>query len=258
MTRVLPHTAFNRSKLTHLLADLARVDYGAESKQSVAERLGQWLDVADSITLFSALGPTGAPPSGALKRPTAARVAEEFSLVRAALMMSIRNGGLPGNSEGGIKFPLPRDGASAEIAASYGAFHRYYVAHQRDMELRIGSLRANVRQALSQATPALGQLVTLDAALEKVLTDRERRLLSLVPGLLEKRFEALLKAHQQTLIDCNQSGQADDPTSWLRPGGWLAVFRDDLHRVLLAELELRLQPVAGLVEAFGNEVIECS
>ena len=39
-----------------------------------------------------------------------------------------------------------------------------------------------------------------------------------------------------------------------RPGGGLDVFGKEMQEVLLAELEVRLQPVVGLIEAFSNEV----
>ena len=43
------------------------------------------------------------------------------------------------------------------------------------------------------------------------------------------------------------------PGWWLQPGAWLHTFCQDMRAVLLAELELRLQPVAGLLDAL-NEV----
>ena len=48
----------------------------------------------------------------------------------------------------------------------------------------------------------------------------------------------------------------DDPARWMQPGGWLARFCADMQRVLLAELDLRLMPVAGLVAALDKESTE--
>jgi hypothetical protein len=48
--------------------------------------------------------------------------------------------------------------------------------------------------------------------------------------------------------------QPDDPALWMQPGGWLANFCRELQGVLLAELDLRLQPTVGLIEALSNEV----
>ena len=38
------------------------------------------------------------------------------------------------------------------------------------------------------------------------------------------------------------------------PGGWQPLFEHELQQTLLAELDLRLQPVAGMVEALSQEV----
>ncbi|HEY1228455.1 MAG TPA: DUF3348 family protein, partial [Ramlibacter sp.] len=40
---------------------------------------------------------------------------------------------------------------------------------------------------------------------------------------------------------------------WDRPGGWLHAFAHDWRQVLLAERDLRLDPVAGLVEAAATD-----
>ena len=119
------------------------------------------------------------------------------------------------------------------------------------MEAALVQLRAQVREALKGGSPALRQLAGLDGVLEKALAERERNLFLNVPLLLEKRFEQLRDAHASAP---EASSQADGVARWMQPGGWLAVFCKDLQSVLLAELDLRLQPVLGLVEAFGNEV----
>jgi hypothetical protein len=148
------------------------------------------------------------------------------------------------------KLPTPAIGASIEGAADFSPYRRYYVAHQRDMDSSIGQLRANVRAALSSRSPTLKRLATLDAALGQALGARERNLLATVPSLLENRFEHLRKAHQEALA---ATQAPDDPERWMQPGGWLAVFCKDMQGVLLAELDVRLQPVIGLIEALGNE-----
>lgn len=258
MTRALPRTSFNSSRLIRFLADLSIAD-ATESKQAFAERLGQWLDFADAITLSAALGASpasqSAAQSGGQSVPTAA-VDEEFARVRTALVSSITNSCSFNAGETRIKLPVPKPGATIEInegrglAAAYEPYRRFHLAHQREMESSVRPLRAQVREALAKASPALKPLASLDAALDQILGDRERTLLSTVPLTLEKRFEQLLKAHQQTLLE---TAQADDSALWLQPGGWLASFCRELQGVLLAELDVRLQPVVGLIEAFSNE-----
>jgi hypothetical protein len=55
----------------------------------------------------------------------------------------------------------------------------------------------------------------------------------------------LRKAEQATLA----APQALGDTPALAPGAWLDVFRKDAQSVLLAELDLRFQPVEGLLAA---------
>lgn len=253
MKRALPRTNFNSSKLIRFLTDLSIVD-AAESKQAFAERLGEWLDFADAITLHAAHNASVSNSSAAHSgKPSVANdsVEEEFARTRTALVHSITTSCSPDAGEARIKLPTPKPGADIEIAAAYEPYHRFYLAHQGEMELSMRSLRSNVRQALSMASATLAQLAALDAALDKILGVRERQLLSTVPLLLEKRFEQLRHTHRQQLADAQQT---DDPALWMQPGEWLARFCRELQGVLLAELDLRLQPTVGLIEAFSNKV----
>jgi hypothetical protein len=254
MTRA-SRTNFNSSRLVRFLADLSVMD-AAESTQAFAEKLGEWLDFADAITLHSAHNAIAAKPAAA---PAGASidVRETLARVRANLVNAITKSCTPGLGETRIKLPMPQiedaEGtAGTKYAAVYEPYHRFYLAHQREMEVSLRPLRANVRQALAQASATLRQLATLDAALDDILSAHERKWLATVPVLLEKRFGQLFKAHQQALAETPQ-GQVDDPALWMQAGGWLAVFCQELQGVLLAELDVRLQPTIGLIEAFSNE-----
>lgn len=245
----MPRKNLNSSRLIRFLADLSIVD-AAESKQAFAERLGQWLDFSDAIVLHAAHSapPSAAAPGGHAAARGAAE--QEFVRIRTALVDSITTSCSPQIGATRIKLPTPQPGAAIEVASFYEPYHRFYLALQGEMEVSIRPLRARLRQALASASPALKQLAALDAALDKILSGRERQLLATVPVLLEKRFGQLLRAHRQSL----ESGQADDPAGWMQPGGWLADFGKELQGVLLAELDLRLQPTVGLIEALSNEV----
>ena len=253
MTRVLPRTNFNSSSFIRLLSDLAVLDTAA-AKPAFTERLGQWMGVSDAITLYGALAPadTTLPGMPAAVNARARLAAErELKRVKSSLATSIERSCAADPAESRLRFPVPLPDTAEETAAFYTAVHRFYAAHQRDMDAAVVPLRSRVRQALADASPTLRQLAQLDAALVEILSARERRLLASVPVLLEKRFERLLAAHQKALA---AAGQADDAGRWLEPGSWLAGFRDELKGALQAELELRLQPVVGLIEAFSNEV----
>ncbi len=232
----LPRTSFNSPRLVRLLAELTG-EPATGPKQSFAERLGLWLDLNDAIALSGALAAAAPAPGTAAGASGAAGLREDFARVRAALAESIGADGVAGAGPARIRWPAPAAGATAETAADFTPYRRYYAAHQREMESAIGLLRSRARQALAACSPALARLAGLDAVLEKALGERERSLLAGVPQLLERRGRAL----------CQAALAAGEPASWL------PAFRRDLQAVLFAELEVRLLPVAGLVEAAAGQ-----
>jgi len=240
MARGLPRTSFHSPTLVRALAGLA-VTEATESKQALGERLGQWLDFKDAIALFSALNDTrgaGDAATAARAAPAAGGLHEEIGRVRTALTEAIRNPGNPGRAS--IRLPAP-DPHAAPGTEDFVPYHRYYLAHQRDMSASIAPLRAHARAVLAKHSPALARLAALDGVLDQALAPRERSLLATVPQLLARRFAQL------------QQAQTDAPDGHDAADGWLATFCGDMQAVLLAELELRLQPVLGLAEALGNK-----
>lgn len=253
MTRALPRTHFHSSRLIRFFADLALVD-AVEPGNAFAEKLGLWLDFTDAITLRAAHDASTASTPGTqfgAQSTASAAVGHQFARVRAALADSITKSCSPHGGKTRIEMSAPLPGEPVDLAAAYEPYRRSYLAHQRDMDLSIRPLRAHVRDVLAKASPPLKKLAALDAALDGILRDREIHLLATVPGLLRKRFEQLLKAHQQGLADTQQ---ADNPALWVQAGAWAARFSQELQTVLLAELDLRLQPTLGLMEALNNEM----
>jgi hypothetical protein len=130
-------------------------------------------------------------------------------------------------------------------AIDYPAFRQTYLSMQQMMETGIGNLRGRLRAKLAARTPAMSRLAEVDVVMERALSPRERSLLATVPGLLGGHFERLRKAGRETLADT----QTSEGTPAITPGAWLNVFRKDMQGVLLAELDLRFQPVEGLLAA---------
>ena len=110
-------------------------------------------------------------------------------------------------------------------------FRRRCFSLQQAMEAAISPLRTQLRTAVSRLSPALAQLAALDAVMATTLAPREQAQLAQMPVLLEKHFMRL----RQTA--------AAHPT----PAPWLDQFRQDMQQLMLAELDLRLQPVQGLL-----------
>ena len=231
---------FSSSRLVRLLSDLASVEVEA-SRQDFSERLGEWLGVFDAITLHAAHQSIHTidekkPSDPLLARPFA--LEEEFHRVRTALVKAVTASGASPASGKQPKNPVPPPEAATETDAGYAPYHQRYLDQQRQMALRIDALRAHVRQALTKVSPQLGQLASFDTVMEQMLGGREQKLLASVPVLLERRFEHLRKTHQ---LGPDAAQQQD-------------VFGKEMQEALLAELEVRLQPVVGLIEAFSKEV----
>lgn len=244
MTRGLQRTTFNRSGLVRILSET--LPEAIDPHYDFGERLGQWLDFTDALNLFSVLNSRhGAGAAVHEKRP--GNLPEQLARVHRNLADSIRNDGVFSTEPAKIRFPAPLPNATPESAAEFTPYHRYYLAHQRDMSSAIAALRSNARQALAAQSPAHRQLAELDAAFEKSLTVRERNLLATIPMHLAKRFAQRYGEHRAGLAEA-----ADNPTTWTSPGSWLEAFCQDTQAVLLAELDLRLKPVAGLIAALGE------
>ena len=105
-----------------------------------------------------------------------------------------------------------------DLASDFVALRQQVLAWQMAVQAQIGPLRRRVRATLAQGP--LARLAQMDAVLEQVMAPREQSLLAAAIQRLEPRHRA-------------------QPDSFAR----------DLHALLLAELELRLQPVEGLIDA---------
>lgn len=243
----------NSSSLVVLLQQWTRDDCRRAPPQDVAEQLSQWLDAMDSIRLSRALHAVGALPSeGAQLGPALdaqamdavfqGAKAEVMGLITAAIATAKPMRGRADHVSG--NHPEP------QLSTDPAALVQRYVGLQKQMDAKLAALRLHMRQWLSRGPVALRQLAALDAVMEQMLSAREQRLWASLPGHLERRLAQLHQLHQQAL---QASGQADEPQRWRQPGGWLWLFEQDLQALLLAEMQVRLQPITGLLEAARNE-----
>ncbi|MCO5399420.1 DUF3348 domain-containing protein [Ralstonia soli] len=230
-----PRTALSGPVLIRLLARLADVDV-RESRQLLSDRLSQWLNWTDAITLSSALS-THPPAFVSSGRPVVADAEAMCARQRTALTKAIASTCAPETRPGG-KARQPIQSAPAPLTVDYADYRQRYVLMQQTMELEIGTLRDRLRRLLAAATPDLARLAVLDASMEQALAPRERALLSTIPAWLGKHFERLRAT--------------EPPAESLSPAksrAWLEAFRKDMQSVLLAELDVRFQPVDGLLAA---------
>ena len=255
MVQAPPRPALSGPALVRLLARLTDADV-AESRQTLSDRLSQWLGWTDAITLSSALNASPARRRGrrarlrrgARLRARAPRLAQAITATNRP-----RARRRPGDP------PPP-----AADTADFADFRQRYLTLQQDMETAIGQLRGRLRVAVAARSSGMARLATLDAIMERVLGARERSLLSAIPALLGTRFGRLRDAERQALADAESAAAAAaaaDPAdaaavvadatavAAIVPGAWLDTFRDEMQSILLAELEVRFQTVDGLLAA---------
>lgn len=236
-----------QARLLRLLQDWSRVE-AESSRLDAAERLSGWLGAMDAVTLDGALQSIEAYPSQT-RRPGEAIDADALARRLQQRTLDIAAGLSPAVP---ATAPLPPRGSRGEATQSppdvpvvtYAPYYQRYLDLQKRMEQQVGGLRAEVRQALTPGSPALRQLVALDAVMEQMLGPRAQKLLASVPVFLERRFQHWRQAHERT---------PQPATQWHQPGGWVHAFEHDMREMLLAELHLRLRPLLGLVEAAQNE-----
>ena len=210
----LPRTRSFHAPLVRCLEGLG-VAAAPEADRTVAEHLGEWLAWTDAIALFDVLqdGAGTAVPMNARAAAALARAATDAAdRARDELARSIS-----------------ADTSFAQAAVDPATARRGCHAQQRTMEERLAPVRAGLREALAARTPALGRLAALDALMERALAGKERQLLYRLPTLLEP----------PTPGDAESAGVS--PT----------VDGAALRSALLAELDLRMQPIQGLVEALA-------
>ncbi len=217
------------------------------SPDAFAQRLAQWFGWTDAFTLSAALSDASARPDLPAFGGRAAVSADEreFARVRAALAKTIADAPAGGPEPRRLVRPLAGPVAPAEMPTDFATYRQRYAQCQLAMETQIVPLRRRLRSTLADRSSALAKLAELDTVMEQVVGAQERALLATVAGRLEARFDRL-------------RGTQDDSTSAAptRPGPWLARFRQEMRDLLLAELDLRLQPVEGLLEACRKSSID--
>ncbi len=210
-----PRAAVSSPTLVRLLSRVANLD--PPSPPTLADRLTDWIDWPRGIALYTALD---ASPDQAAGARFDQAVDDECIGARAGLEARI--------AESRAWSPPPKQ--AADELPDGAAFRKHYVGLQRDIQVVTGRLRGRLRDMLAAA--GMTRLAEVDAVMERVLSPRELTLLSRVPDILQAHFERL--------------GNADPSPAWLD------AFRRDMQEALRAELDVRFQPIEGLLAALRN------
>ena len=190
------------------------------------------------VRSLARLGDTGVPDSGA---DFAERLSQWVGWTDAIALSAALDGavvapavaGAPPTDQEAIECRRTREAWESAIQApmapgvDFAPYRQRCLSRQQMMEAGIAPMRARLRARLAASSPQAARLAAVDALMEQLLGPREQRLLSGVPALLQKHFERL-------------QGQSED---------WPQALDRELQELLLAELDLRFQPIEGLLEA---------
>ena len=234
-----PHTAQTSSRLICLLNDIAPSPV-AINEADMPEQLAQLFDFSSSVSLSKAYGKLATTPFQP-GTENSASLRNQFLAVRASLVRSVIVS-FDTNSESS-RFTLPEriDPNSVADASAGEPYQKFYIAHQRQFDLSIQNLRAQVRKGAAGLSPELAQLAALDAMLGTTVTSHARKCYAAIPKLLHQHFAQLHREYQTA-----QQGQ-QSPADFIEP------FCQQMRDILLAEIEDRLLPVLGLIEAINHK-----
>lgn len=258
MLQVPPSAGPGGQTLIRLLAHLTDAQ-APEPAPSLSGQLSHWLGWTDAIALSSALsGNPPAVPAAAARTAVSAGSDEaaDSARVRAMLTDAIREDRGSARGRRSPVRPLPPEALDA--SADFAIYRQRYLTLQQRMETAIGDLRGRLRAALARR-PGQGRLAMLDAVMERVMGAREQALLANVPAVLEAHYQRLRQGEENALAQAATASAADSiekaepagAAATVTPGAWRRAFRRDMEDLLLAELDLRFQPVEGLVAALG-------
>jgi hypothetical protein len=247
MTRVASRATLHDARLLHFLSQQGFVVDTSEPVE-VGQKLSDWLDFRHAIALQGLLDQTELSAQhtapAARIRINAQVLHTRFDEVRLALECSITKGIAPAPRLARIAPPDAQLLEPIDPKTAFEPYRRYLGAHQRQMESVIAHLRAQLRSMLAQGEPHWQQLGLLDAAMDTILQTREKRLLTKLSSHFEKRFNQQLKKHIKASQEAHEN-DSEQPNTDI----WLPAMCQAMQAALLHELDIRLQPVQGLIEA---------
>ncbi|KXJ64157.1 hypothetical protein AXY46_22325 [Achromobacter xylosoxidans] len=282
MLQAPQRTGLSGPTLIRLLTRLTDAEV-QQSRQSLSDHLSQWLGWTDAIALSAALN-TAPPVIAPGARMFSSAEERECVRVRTTLADAIASDTAATAAKRVAPGVAPARAPAKKLAAvlaedefDYSSFRQRYLSLQHTMETSIGNLRSRLRGMVAARNGEWTRLAVVDAIMDRALLPKERALLGAIPKLLQAHFDRLRKAEEAALaqaaehavaepgapadaaanvqgdteapaVDAAQAGTSP-PAPAITAGAWLDTFRADMRAVLLAELDVRLQPVEGLLAA---------
>jgi len=196
------------------------------------ERLGRLFGLSDTLVLDSAIAFRTHHP-GMDQGATFERIIKELATTRTALIGKINSYGEDIESTDNLAFE---------------PYLNTWLTLQRRVVAASRQLRDKTRKAMKDHNQNLARLAELDSTFDQAMTGYTSQCFSHISKVLEQRFHALSPAEQTTSDPSHETGIA--------PDDWLHRYCEEAQNLLLAELDVRLEPVLGLLEACHNEVMD--
>ncbi|MCV6614497.1 MAG: DUF3348 domain-containing protein [Cellvibrionaceae bacterium] len=239
----MAQVSLDGSRLVRYLSSLG-VSAGPLYGGGFAQRISDLINLQQSIALsgFDAK----AEPANFEARPLQFEVLRQKVFEqRRELLNSLLESFAPGQGSVRVQFPGSRIGITKEQLENYDLYTQFYVACQRKIEQKCQHMLSMVRDAASGVSPRLAKLVEVETALGNALASYDKQCLGKNAELLKNCFARHLSAA------ANSSGEP--ATHEAEPPAWVQNLAEDMRGLLLAELELRLLPVLGLLDALEEE-----
>ncbi len=243
MTQALPQVSLGSSRLVRFLTDLSVSDTQVSHRQ-FTERLGQLIDFSDSITLSEAHAralKVENEDAGEFRKG----ITEEFLRARSTIVQAAMRSFFPGSGPSRLKWPSDESLPAGPTDAA-APFLKFYQQQQGDIDSKIRGLHLRTRAAIAPLSVKLARICAIDEALTDALASHSRRYLSVISALLGQRLTFLYGQYQQRVEETT-----DPQAAWLITR---EQFRRETQGLLLAEIEARLLPALGLIEALNEEI----
>ncbi|WP_372966090.1 DUF3348 family protein [Marinobacter sp.] len=213
------------ARLLQLLAN-GNAAHKPDTLPCFAERLSRLFGLGDTMVLDAAIAFRTRQP-GTCQQPVFDRLTQELANTRRALIRKINSYGDDIRPDGNVE-PEP--------------YLNAWLVQQRKVAASSRQLRDKVRKAMKEHNQNLARLAELDSVFDHTMAGYTGQCFSHISKVLEQRFQALQTPSEPTQNTGTSSGD------------WLHRYCEDAQNLLLAELDVRLEPVLGLLEACHNEV----
>lgn len=227
-------------RLLKLLADNGALKSPGELP-CFGERLSRLFGLGDTMKLDAATAHR-ARQTGVRQPEVVDRLIAELANTRKALIRRIQSFA-----------EYPNNGTAPDPEATLNA----WLALQRKVAASSRQLRDKVRNAMKDQGQAMARLAQLDAVFDHTMAAWTAQAFAQTPRILEQQL-----ASPATPIETPPASGASDTSASHTPSppeadvatNRFRRFCEDAQTLLLAELDLRLEPVLGLLEACHNEV----